>query len=809
MSHSCEPIDCPACEIPQMARNTLFDGKIMTAQDFLDEQNYFLGKHRRHNQYLHGWGTACGLKVVEHPNPACRDRYVVVQPGAAVDCCGREILVRANAMVDVREAFMATWRRLHGPATPPDDQPHRLEIAIRYLECPADPVPAVFEGCGADASACLPGKLVDGYDFVALLDRPPADLGCGAKRIVWECTNNIDGTHRLALDAPNQRLFVLTGASPAMLVAIDKATKSISASISFAGFTGVDVAAGLDGSHLFVVLQPDGGGDPELRVLNTANLADPPLRTIALVGAAPREVRLLTLSDGRLAAAIRADNRLLVWGTDLEGAAPPAPPTVITIANGLVALAQGPLHAYFYVATVKAEVVSVKLADLTTQALPIGDGAAPRPIAIAVGVRDNRDLIAVADEDAGAVHLFEAAPDAAMPADRVTPVGAPVTGLAGAPRALAFSQGSGWYYALSLLADGSSAVQVVSVGRRAKGIEPSLGKAAAAPRGSSQILVADDLLYLAFEGAPPPASPPLPGGVAIFDTAGDDCIDLLDKVLDACPACEEGDEVVLATIADYVWGDAIEAARIDNRAGRRLLPSTHLLAEIVQCLASCAKAGPPGPAGKDGTNGTGGAGLRDDLPRIVGINWPHAGRIVRGTTAYTRLMRSGLVIAFDPHRPVLAGTLHEQSVLLLRQHYVEPDEMTRLRCYCEVIGTVEGVDVVASCGQDFEIPDDDAPGPGTTGVRFRPTDGEGGPVALPPGTYRVVLEGDHILGEKQIEIEDVDNPGETIFVNPALDANHFAPGVDGRRCPTGDRVEGGRFLSWFTIQPPRVRPGGE
>jgi hypothetical protein len=64
----------------------------------------------------------------------------------------------------------------------------------------------------------------------------------------------------------------------------------------------------------------------------------------------------------------------------------------------------------------------------------------------------------------------------------------------------------------------------------------------------------------------------------------------------------------------------------------------------------------------------------------------------------------------------------------------------------------------------------------------------------------VVVEGDHVLGAKKIEIEDVDNPGTMIRVNPALDGNHFAPGVNKGRCPTGDRVEGGRFLGWFTIK---------
>lgn len=836
MSHSCEPIDCPACEIPQMARNTLFDGKIMTAQDFLDEQNYFLGKHRRHNQYLHGWGTACGLKVHEHPNAGCHDRYVLVQPGAAVDCCGREILVRAPAMIDFREAFLAAWRQRHGPATPPDDQPHRLEIAIRYQECPADPVPAVFEGCGADASACLPGKLVDGYQFVALLDRPPQALSGGPQRITWDCTNNIDGAHRIALDAAHARLFVLTDTSPAMLVAIDTATKSIAASVSFAGFAGVDVAVARDGARLFVVLRPDGGGDPELRVLDAANLATPSANTVALAGAAAGEIRLLALRDGRLAAASPADDKLLIWGTDIAGAAPPAAATSIAIANGPSLLAQGPLGGYLYVAAANAaEVTAVKLSDLTTQLLSIGSSGTARPVALAVGVRDNLDLLAIADSVAGAVLLYETIPDAPLPADQIKAIGAPVTGLAGSPTGLAFSVGSLWLYAVSRLADGSGAVQAVSVERRAQALEPSIGAVAAAPRGSAEPVISGETMFLVFAGSPPAVIPHVPGGVAIFDIGGDDCSSLIGKVLDACPACEEGDEIVLATIVDYRWGDAITDARIDNRLGRRLLPSTSLLAEIIECLThGSGHDGPPGrdgldgkdgvdgqdgqngeigqdgANGQDGTNGQNGqdgkdgAGLRNDLPRVVGINWPHNKSIQIGSTAYRRLLVDGFVVAFDRAHPILSETLHTQSVqLLLQQPDTSPDDGQSgmvLQCYCNVLGIVAGVDVEAECDVSFTVPDQDAPGPATTGVRFRPVGRDGGRIELPAGVYRVVLEGDHILGEAETEIEDVDNPGAMIKIRPALDANHFAPGVSNGRCPTGDRVEGGRFLSWFTIE---------
>ncbi len=83
---------CTECDILQLARNNYFTGKLLVERDFTDEQRYTMGKLRRHNQKLHGWGTVCGLKVKQHPNPACQSQYVVVEPGTAIDCCGREIL---------------------------------------------------------------------------------------------------------------------------------------------------------------------------------------------------------------------------------------------------------------------------------------------------------------------------------------------------------------------------------------------------------------------------------------------------------------------------------------------------------------------------------------------------------------------------------------------------------------------------------------------------------------------------------------------------------------------------------------------
>lgn len=100
-----QPQDCAneqmECDYIAEERNRYFTGKYLTARDFADEQAYFLSRHRLHNRLLHGWGIVCGLKVVRHPNPDCRKRWVVVHPGIALDCCGRELIVKCETAFEL------------------------------------------------------------------------------------------------------------------------------------------------------------------------------------------------------------------------------------------------------------------------------------------------------------------------------------------------------------------------------------------------------------------------------------------------------------------------------------------------------------------------------------------------------------------------------------------------------------------------------------------------------------------------------------------------------------------------------------
>jgi hypothetical protein len=111
--------------------------------------------------------------------------------------------------------------------------------------------------------------------------------------------------------------------------------------------------------------------------------------------------------------------------------------------------------------------------------------------------------------------------------------------------------------------------------------------------------------------------------VAIIDVTEQDCGDLLGRSLRGCPACDVPDCIILATMETYNLGDKLDdqtdppadptvdkpakIARIDNRKGRQLLPSTQMLAAVVECLAEqgTGAGGQPGLPGGKGADGLG------------------------------------------------------------------------------------------------------------------------------------------------------------------------------------------------------------
>ena len=160
---------CPSCDCQPFARNAYWTGKLMLARDFVDEQQYVVEKLRHHNQHLHGTGVVCGLKVVPHDTEACRKFFVCIEPGTAIDCCGRDIVMCDRECVDLR-----TFPDIKKLFDNPDDKKRTLRVCIRYRECPAEDIPVLYDECGCDDARCAPNRILESYAIcVEMLDADP------------------------------------------------------------------------------------------------------------------------------------------------------------------------------------------------------------------------------------------------------------------------------------------------------------------------------------------------------------------------------------------------------------------------------------------------------------------------------------------------------------------------------------------------------------------------------------------------------------------------------------------------------------
>ncbi len=85
-------------ELKAPQRNRYFYGKLLTAEDFIAEQNYFNTKIRLMNRLLFGSGVITGLNVIKTDETG-----VAIESGVALDSAGREIIVPEPMVVKINE----------------------------------------------------------------------------------------------------------------------------------------------------------------------------------------------------------------------------------------------------------------------------------------------------------------------------------------------------------------------------------------------------------------------------------------------------------------------------------------------------------------------------------------------------------------------------------------------------------------------------------------------------------------------------------------------------------------------------------
>lgn len=170
-TNACPPDDCGPCGTlpPGFVRLRYFFGKRLGVADFVDEQRYHAGKLRFHNQRLHGAGVLCGLGV---DVLVVNETVLRVGKGAALDACGREIIVGYDQCIDV-DAWYARMRAeqlADDPTWTPtlDGELLRLCVALRFRECPAGIEPAPRDPCACDASGSDYGRMREEFELELL-----------------------------------------------------------------------------------------------------------------------------------------------------------------------------------------------------------------------------------------------------------------------------------------------------------------------------------------------------------------------------------------------------------------------------------------------------------------------------------------------------------------------------------------------------------------------------------------------------------------------------------------------------------------
>ena len=204
-------VSCLPCGLHQPQRNAYFDGLMLEARNFINEQDYHRGHRQMHNALLHGTGTVCGLKVVAHPSEDCRHEFAVLEPGYALDCCGQEIVVPRRVLIPVKEMI--------------DDDPDLaaaltgkadLFIAIRRCDEGTEPMPQILPGCeGADGPTQW-GRIAEGFAFTLFARAPgevtPVEIPA-RPRLSWVHTLTYDAQTPSAMAVDDDIGFLLVAAT--------------------------------------------------------------------------------------------------------------------------------------------------------------------------------------------------------------------------------------------------------------------------------------------------------------------------------------------------------------------------------------------------------------------------------------------------------------------------------------------------------------------------------------------------------------------------------------------------------------------
>lgn len=129
---------CNICD-KAFERNNYYFGKLMKVQDFEIEQSYFNKKRWLINRMILGWGVVCGLDVKQK-----NENEVIIEPGLAIDYCGREIRVCDTQLVSLAPQEDECNYEEKVEQTNGSEQ---YAICLKFKECKTESFPAFHSAC--------------------------------------------------------------------------------------------------------------------------------------------------------------------------------------------------------------------------------------------------------------------------------------------------------------------------------------------------------------------------------------------------------------------------------------------------------------------------------------------------------------------------------------------------------------------------------------------------------------------------------------------------------------------------------------
>jgi hypothetical protein len=155
-----------------------FAGMQLTAEDLAQEQEYHSGKRRLQNRLLLGMGIATGLE-----SRWSKRQGLILEPGVAIDCMGREIVVP---------------ERQHIPVP---GRKGRFYLGITATERGVMPIPV------PGSEDVIPSMIEEGFEL-SLLDDTPCDGHAHRSDGRWTCCGGDHPVHLARLRWKKERLRV-------------------------------------------------------------------------------------------------------------------------------------------------------------------------------------------------------------------------------------------------------------------------------------------------------------------------------------------------------------------------------------------------------------------------------------------------------------------------------------------------------------------------------------------------------------------------------------------------------------------------